>query len=147
MNLDQAIEMALQAHAGQVDKGGQPYILHCLRVMLKMGTEQEMVLAVLHDVLEDAPGQVVHGLDIDAGAVLNALCHEPREEYADYICRIVKVANSGAPMSKIAAKIKIADLEDNLNTLRIARSLLPGDLTRIQKYHLAWRILKTEVSL
>lgn len=51
--LEKAIVIATQAHTAQVDKGGNPYILHPLRVMLKMSTEEEMVAAVLHDVIED----------------------------------------------------------------------------------------------
>ena len=52
--LDRAIEIAVQAHSGQLDKGGAPYILHPLRVMLRMATEEERIVAVLHDVVEDS---------------------------------------------------------------------------------------------
>ena len=51
--LSRAIVFAANYHAGQKDKGGEPYILHSLRVMMKMETEEEKVVAVLHDVLED----------------------------------------------------------------------------------------------
>ena len=53
MNLEQAIKIAVEAHTGQVDKGGNPYILHPLRVMLSLDTEQERIVGVLHDVVED----------------------------------------------------------------------------------------------
>lgn len=51
--LNKAIIIAAQAHEGQLDKCGEPYILHPLRVMLKMHTEVERICAVLHDVVED----------------------------------------------------------------------------------------------
>ena len=53
MNLENAIKIAVEAHAGQVDKGGSPYILHPLRVMLSLDREEERIVGVLHDVMED----------------------------------------------------------------------------------------------
>lgn len=53
-DLATAIQVALAAHAGQQDKAGQPYILHPLRLMLRMSTPEEMIVAVLHDVVEDS---------------------------------------------------------------------------------------------
>ena len=52
-SLERAIEIAVSAHKGQVDKAGKPYILHPLRLMFKMQTENQMIAAVLHDVVED----------------------------------------------------------------------------------------------
>ncbi len=51
--LEKAIQLAVKAHSGQVDKVGQPYILHPLRVMFRLANEIEMTVAVLHDVIED----------------------------------------------------------------------------------------------
>ncbi|HPN39764.1 MAG TPA: phosphohydrolase, partial [Melioribacteraceae bacterium] len=51
--LDKAIQIATKSHFGQTDKAGKPYILHVLRVMFEMETEEEMVTAVLHDTIED----------------------------------------------------------------------------------------------
>ena len=56
MNLEKAIKIAVEAHTGQVDKGGNPYILHPLRVMLSRNTEEERIVGVLHDVVEDCEG-------------------------------------------------------------------------------------------
>ena len=52
-SLEKAISIAAQAHDGQRDKAGAPYILHPLRVMMKMTTESERITAVLHDLIED----------------------------------------------------------------------------------------------
>ena len=52
--LDKAIHIATKAHGGQMDKGGQPYILHPLRVMFMRRNETERICAVLHDVIEDS---------------------------------------------------------------------------------------------
>ena len=56
MNLAKAIKIAVESHTGQVDKGGNPYILHPLRVMLSLNTEEERIVGVLHDVVEDCEG-------------------------------------------------------------------------------------------
>ena len=51
--LQKAISIAVKAHEGQIDKGGNPYILHPLRVMMSLRTVDEMIVGVLHDVVED----------------------------------------------------------------------------------------------
>ncbi len=56
MNLEKAIKIAVEAHTGQVDKSGNPYILHPLRVMLSLNTEEGRIVGVLHDVVEDCEG-------------------------------------------------------------------------------------------
>jgi (p)ppGpp synthase/HD superfamily hydrolase len=54
MNLDKALEIAVAMHAGQQDKAGAPYILHPLRVLVHMATDEERIVAALHDVVEDS---------------------------------------------------------------------------------------------
>ena len=51
--LEKAIAIAAAAHAGQVDKAGQPYILHPIRVMLSVTGSHAQMAAILHDVVED----------------------------------------------------------------------------------------------
>lgn len=51
--LERAIDIAVKAHAGQLDKAGEPYILHPLRVMLSCTSEDARIVGVLHDVVED----------------------------------------------------------------------------------------------
>ena len=53
--LDKAISIAARAHLGQTDRIGQPYILHPLRVMFRVHSQTEMMVAVLHDVVETIP--------------------------------------------------------------------------------------------
>ena len=53
--LEQAIELAVKYHKGQLDKAGKPYILHPLRLMQKMEFESDQIVAVLHDIIEDTP--------------------------------------------------------------------------------------------
>ena len=119
MTLEKAIEIAVSAHKGQVDKAGQPYILHPLRVMFQMDTEVEQIVAVLHDVVEDAIDWNFQRLQ-EAGfgdEVIEALRlltkNDDHEPYLDYIKRIGE--------NSIARKVKLADLWDNMDPRRLSK--------------------------
>ena len=60
--LERAIVIAAEAHAGITDKGGAPYILHPLRMMMDLTSAEERIVAVLHDVCEDCPGRTFERL-------------------------------------------------------------------------------------
>jgi GTP diphosphokinase / guanosine-3',5'-bis(diphosphate) 3'-diphosphatase len=81
--LDRAIQIAVTAHAGQIDKGGEPYILHPLRVMLRMRNEEERIAAVLHDVVEDSDSTfeslIAEGFSPNVICALEALTKRPGE--------------------------------------------------------------------
>lgn len=87
--LQKAIDLAHQAHAQQVDKGGQPYINHPLRVRAKMETPQEKIVAVLHDVVEDSDltleDLLVQGFPADIVDSIAALTKIAGEEYETYL--------------------------------------------------------------
>lgn len=135
-SLEKAIGIALQAHAGQVDKSGQPYILHPLRLMLKFEAEVERIIAVLHDVVEDSAVSLNdlrrEGFPEEAVNAIECLSKRPGEDYQQFIARVSTDA--------LATKIKIEDLKDNLDLTRIA-SISEGDLARTGKYHQALRFL------
>lgn len=135
-NLEKAISVALNAHAGQVDKAGCPYILHPLRLMLKFEMEQERIAAVLHDVVEDSDITLDNLSDIGfSKLIIEAVDHLTKmdgEDYNDFINRL-----SG---NELARKIKIEGLKDNLNVTRI-ESLSSKDLARVERYHKALKFL------
>lgn len=135
-DLNKAIEIALQAHKGQVQKNGQAYILHPLRLMLQMQTEQEMITAVLHDVVEDSDFTFndlkEKGCPQDILQALDCLTHRKDEPYSDYIMRIKK--------NDLACRVKLLDLQDNMNVLRLSE-LTEKDLRRLQMYHVSWNVL------
>lgn len=87
--LDKAILIAAKAHEGQVDKGGQPYILHPLRVMFSRKTEIEKICAVLHDVIEDTDISLDYLRDQEFSeeilSALDALTRRDGETYDKYI--------------------------------------------------------------
>lgn len=137
--LARGIAIAAQAHAAQVDRGGQPYILHPLRVMLRMEREEERIVAVLHDVVEDS---VIGLADLcDAGfpeaviCAIERLTRQPGEDYETFILRVRD--------DPLARRVKQADLEDNMNLTRIPNPG-PEDFARVEKYQRALRVLAAD---
>ena len=137
--LARAIVLAAEAHQHQQDKAGAPYILHPLRMMLRMHTADEMMAAVLHDVLEDTPKTLGdlrnEGFSEDVLAAVNAVTHQEGETYDDYLAR--------AAANPIARKVKRADLEDNMDLKRL-HTLTPKDVGCLQRYHRVWRALTAD---
>jgi len=135
--LEKAIALAAEAHAGQVGKDGRPYILHPLHLMLQMETEAEMVTAVLHDVVEDTAVTFADleamGFPEEVLAALRLLTHEAGVPYEEYVAAI--------KLHPLARRVKLADLAHNMDMRRIPH-LQPKDLARLEKYHLAWEMLR-----
>lgn len=113
-NLNGAIAVAVLAHAEQVDKAGEPYILHVLRVMLRMRTEEERIVAALHDVVEDTNWSLgdLHAQGFGEAVLdaVDALTRRDDEGYSDYIDRVA--------LNPLATAVKLADLADNLDPSR-----------------------------
>lgn len=127
--LERAIQIAAEAHAGQLDKAGQPYILHPLRVMLHMKSEQERIVAVLHDVIEDTSVTLAQlateGFSptvIDAVRALTKLPWESR-----------LAAATRAARNPIALAVKLADNSDNIDMSRIPHPTVK-DIARLEEY-------------
>lgn len=127
--LEKAIEIAIEAHRGQIDKAGKPYILHPMRVMLAGKTEDEMICGILHDVVEDTP--ISLDMLADEGfskTVLDALAlltHDRSIPYQTYI--------EGLTQNSLALRVKLYDLHDNLNRDRLT-FLTVEDERRMEKY-------------
>lgn len=130
--LERAIAIAATAHTGQVDKGGAPYILHPLKVMLRMNTLEERIVAVLHDVVEDCGVSLAvlrkEGFSEEVLSAVESVTRIPGESYEDFVER--------AALNPIGRSVKLADLEENSDLSRIA-SPSWEDLERIEKYRRA----------
>ena len=135
--IEKAIAIAVEAHKGQKDKAGDPYILHPLRVMFQMETKEEMIAAVLHDVLEDTaitPDQLKEmGFSETVLEALDSVTKRAGETYEDFVQR--------AALHPIGKKIKLADLRDNMDLSRL-EEITDEDIRRVKKYHGALKIIK-----
>ena len=139
MNIERAIQIAVAAHAGIKDKGGKPYILHPIKVMMRVETEEEQIVAILHDVVEDTDWTFDalrnEGFSETVIEALETVTKQSEDEdYEDFIKRSL--------WNDIGRKVKIADLRENLDVTRIGE-LSEKDIKRINKYKKALQILKS----
>ncbi len=136
-SLEDAISLAVEAHRGHKDRADAPYILHPLRVMLRMETETEKIVAVLHDVVEDSDltdrDLQKAGYSAEIVEAVKYLTRSKEEEYERYIERVKG--------NTLAVKVKVADLEDNLNYERIKKPN-ENDLKRYERYRRALATLR-----
>ncbi|MDU1891197.1 MAG: GTP pyrophosphokinase [Dysgonomonas sp.] len=136
--LEKAIQIAVNAHFGQVDKGGMPYIFHPLRVMGRFSSVEERIVAVLHDVVEDTTITFEDlqemGIPKHLVLVLRILTRKADTPYRGYIEKISE--------NPVARAVKIADLIDNMDTSRLTK-ITEDDLLRLQKYADSLSFLKS----
>ena len=137
--LETAIQFALEAHKGQLDKVGEPYILHPLRVLFAFPPYQlhQRMVAVMHDVLEDteataddlrklgAPEEVVIACEL--------LCHEEGTQYTEYIKELLS--------NDLARSVKKADIKDNMSMERMIRLDKETTERLIKKYSQALALI------
>jgi hypothetical protein len=131
LTLDKAIAIAVVAHAGQEDKGKNSYIRHPLRVMEKMDSEDEMIVAVCHDTIEDTflnlDDLAALGFTNNQIKTLDAVSRRAEETYEEFIQRVLQ--------SYVGQKIKIQDIMDNSQLWRLKnRKLTYKDMERQQRY-------------
>jgi len=130
--LERAVVIAAEAHSGQIDKAGAPYILHPLRLMLHMSNNEERIVAILHDVVEDSDWTFDElrkaGFSERVLEVVNSVTRRLDETYEGFILR--------AGTNPIGRQVKLADLRDNCDLSRIAHPA-QKDRDRIAKYERA----------
>jgi (p)ppGpp synthase/HD superfamily hydrolase len=133
-----AISITAQAFQDKTDRGGKPYILHCLKVMngVRHLGEDAMCAAVMHDLIEDTDYTLTDIINLKFNQnvchALACLTHDKGVDYMDYIREI-----SNDPL---ATAIKKKDLEHNSQVTRL-KDLTKKDFDRFQKYATAYKYL------
>ncbi|WP_026050940.1 GTP pyrophosphokinase [Clostridium tunisiense] len=129
--LEVAIKIAVEAHSGQLDKAGQPYVLHPLKVMLSLNNEKDRVVGVLHDVIEDTDITYeylkTNGFEGETEILeaLESVTKKEEETYDEFIDRVA--------LNSIGKRVKLADLQDNMDLSRITNPTTK-DFERLKKY-------------
>ena len=139
--LGNAITLAALTHQHQTDRGGKPYILHPMRVMMRLRTEDHelMSIDILHDAVEDSEGAVTFQTLTEMGfsqRVIDgvaALTKHEGESYDDFIKRCA--------LNPDAKQIKMEDIKDNSDVTRL-KGLRQKDFERLEKYCKAYDYLK-----
>lgn len=140
MNFDElrekAMQIAIKVHGGQVDKGGNDYINHPIRVSENCSSDEEKVVALLHDTIEDgditADYLLMQGFPHDVVDAVLSVSRNKDEDYFDFILR--------CKANPIGRRVKICDLEDNMDITRL-KELTEKDIERLKKYHKAYKML------
>ena len=139
-SIDEAIELAVRVHHGQVDKSGQPYILHVFGVASRCRTIEEKTVAFLHDTVEDTDTTFDDlrrmGFSERIVEAVDGLTRREDETYEQFVER-----SAANPLSRM---VKLADLEDNMDIRRIPRPLEAKDAERLERYRRAWFRLQAE---
>lgn len=135
--LRRAIDIAKEAHKGQVDKAGNEYIDHPLRVMVAVHSVSEKIVGVLHDVIEDTDWTFerleAEGFTTEIIEALKCVTKLSEDEPYDAFIERVKT-------NPLAVAVKIKDLADNMDIRRL-NELTEQDFKRLQKYHQAYKKL------
>lgn len=135
--LERAVHLMIDSQEGQVDKAGQPYFLHPMRVALNCETSVQKTVAFLHDVIEDTAISSAdlkrHGFSEEVVEAVLSVTRKQGEDYEEFIQRCA--------LNPIGRYVKIRDLEDNLNVKRLDE-LDVSATHRINKYLKALRFLK-----
>jgi (p)ppGpp synthase/HD superfamily hydrolase len=133
-----AYELARDAHAGQVDQGGHPYILHLEEVANLVTTEEEKIVALLHDIVEDTSvtlDVIYEQFGVVIGDAVDAMTkREGVEPFLDYLKR--------AKTNPIARQVKIADMIHNSDLKRLPFPPREEDVQREEKYQIAIEWMK-----
>jgi len=142
--IERAIAIAAEAHAGQNDKGGAPYVFHPLRVMLTLNTADEQIVGVLHDVVEDCDGWTFDRLRGEgfSETIIEAL-RSVTKDSDDKSWETYKAFVRRAASNAIGRKVKLADLRDNCDLRRIPTPT-DKDYDRIAKYKRAIELIEAD---
>lgn len=136
-NLEKAISIAVRYHNHQRDSEGMPKVLHPISVMFKMETMEEMIVSILHDVIEDTE-YTLKDLSLDNFSsevifALDCITHRIGETYGSYIERVKN--------SDISIKVKVADLEHNMDLRRMNNISEELMISFVKKYKPIWNKL------
>lgn len=138
MNILKAYLIAKKAHKGQIDKGGNKYINHPIRVAKKVKTKQAKIVALLHDVLEDTTvtiDDIEKMFNKQIAFQVDCLTKKENQTPEQYLSCIMQ--------DKISVEVKMSDLQDNMNLFRL-KTITDSDLQRLKKYQMMYFELAKE---
>ena len=132
-----ALKLCFAAHKEQTDKSGMPYVFHPFHLAEQMETEETVITALLHDVVEDTNYTIedltAMGFDKAVTDALTLLTHDDAVDYMDYVRAIRE--------NSIAKAVKLADLRHNSDLSRLD-TVDAKALARVEKYRIAIGLLE-----
>ena len=133
---EKAMKLCFQAHKEQTDKAGLPYVFHPFHLAEQMDDEASVIVALLHDVVEDTDYTVEDlrqmGFAPEVLEAISLMTHDPAVPYEEYLIPI--------KANPIAHRVKLADLAHNSDPTRLRESD-PKIEARREKYRKAKEFL------
>lgn len=142
-NIDLALSLVAQHFKGMTDKDGEPYVMHCLRVMMGVEDPQAQLVGLMHDLVEDTPVTIEdlrnHGFAPEVVDAVDLVTHPDHLSYSDYVIRLKP--------NPLARDVKLSDLRDNCGMSRVLyrEDRIDGDAARIQRYVLTYQFLTDRI--
>lgn len=143
--IDDALALATKHFYGVKDEDGEPYILHCLRVMMNAKDPQAQQVALLHDLVEDTAVTLDElrnaGFSADVVQAIDLITHRESDSYADYVIQLSE--------NRLARDAKLADLQDNSSLKRVLlrEASLQADTAQVQRYILSFQFLSGRLDI
>lgn len=137
--INDALALVAEHFQGMVDKDGEPYVMHCIRVMMGIDDPQGQLVGLMHDLVEDTAVTTdeLSGRGFSTAVVeaVELVTHKPQDSYAEYVVRL-----KSNPLARAA---KLSDLRDNASLGRVLyrESSTDKDANRIQRYILSYQFL------
>ncbi|MEZ6133340.1 MAG: hypothetical protein R3C53_00380 [Pirellulaceae bacterium] len=138
-NIDDALELVVTKFKGITDRDGEPYVMHCLRVMMGVSDPLAQQVAVMHDLVEDTDVTLddlrQRGFCKAVVEAIDLVTHRAEDSYADYVVRLAD--------NELARQVKMSDLRDNgaMGRVLYRTDRLERDLNRIRRYILSYQFL------
>ncbi len=142
-NIDDALELVVTKFRGVTDQDGEPYVMHCLRVMLGIPDQEAQLVGLMHDLVEDTDVSIEQlrdrGFSPAVVEAMQLITHEADQSYAEYVIALKH--------NRLACQAKLSDLRDNAAMGRVLyrESSLAKDVHRVQRYILSYQYLSDQI--
>lgn len=137
--IDEALALVAKHFRGMTDKDGEPYVMHCLRVMMGCRESDAQLVGLMHDLVEDTSVTLAdlrsQGFTDEVVAAVDLVTHKSGDSYAEYVVSIKS--------NPLAREAKLSDLRDNssINRVLYREPVRERDLLRMQRYVLSYQYL------
>lgn len=144
-SLDTMLKLVAIKFHGKFDKGGVPYVMHCIEVMngVKHLGYKAMMIGLGHDLIEDTDITVLDlrflNFHPDVVSGIESMTHKEGDSYDDYIKQIIS-----STVAHYTVPVKMADLRHNMDITRL-KDTRPKDYDRLVKYAKAYKRLEVLV--
>ena len=144
VEIDEALLLVATHFRDVQDADGEPYVMHCLRVMMGVEDPRAQVAALLHDIVEDTgvtlEDLTEKGFSTEVVSAVDLLTHRDAVSYAEYVVELKE--------NPLARQVKLSDLRDNFSPRRVLyrADRRKRDIERMERYVLSYQFLSDQIT-